>query len=98
MGDVKAEILSRAKKLGFDAVGFARAEISPAQRAGFREFLAAGHHGEMGWMAARADERGDPKVLWPEVKTLISVGISYAPAGDALAWKHLGLCAGAGLS
>jgi epoxyqueuosine reductase len=85
MGDVKAAIVSRARGLGFDAVGFARAEISPAQRAGLRDFLAAGHHGEMGWMAARADERGDPKVLWPEVRTVISVGMSYAPEGDALA-------------
>ena len=85
MGDVKARIAARAAALGFDAVGFCRAEISAAQREGLRDYLAAGHHGDMKWMAARAEQRGDPKALWPDVKTVISVGMSYAPQGDALA-------------
>jgi len=85
MGDLKARIAARGAALGFDVVGFARAEISEAQREGLQDYLAAGHHGEMAWMAARAAERGDPKKLWPDVKTVISVGMSYAPASDALA-------------
>jgi epoxyqueuosine reductase len=82
--DIKAAIRERAAALGFDAVGFARAEMPPARQAGLREFLAAGHHGGMGWMEARADERADPQVLWPEVMSVVSLGISYAPEGDAL--------------
>ena len=85
MGDVKARIAARAAALGFDAVGFCRAEISAAQREGLRDYLAAGHHGEMGWMAERAEQRSQPRALWGEARSVIALGLSYAPEGDALA-------------
>ncbi len=80
-----AEIAAKAAALGFDAVGFAEARLSAEAQAGLRDFLAAGHHGSMGWMAERAGERADPRALWPAVRSVISLGMSYAPAGDALA-------------
>jgi epoxyqueuosine reductase len=80
-----AEIRARAQALGFDAVGFARPELSPETRARLRAFLDAGHQGEMGWLAVRADERADPARLWPEVRSVVALGMSYAPLGDALA-------------
>jgi epoxyqueuosine reductase len=82
--DLKAEITRRAVALGFDAIGFARANMPPEVSSGLREYLAAGRHGEMGWMAARADQRADPKTLWPEAVSVISLGLSYAPQQDAL--------------
>jgi len=82
--DLKSAIRTRATSLGFDAVGFARAAMPEVAQHGLREYLAAGHHGGMDWMAARADERADPAVLWPEAVSVISLGVSYAPAGDAL--------------
>jgi epoxyqueuosine reductase len=85
MADAKSRITAQAKTLGFDAVGFARAELTPAQQQGLQNFLAANHHGGMTWMAARAAERGNPKTLWPEALTVISLGLSYAPGTDALA-------------
>jgi len=81
----KAGIMARARALGFDAIGFARARLSQQQREGLKNYLAAGHHGTMAWMQARADERADPRVLWPEAVTVISLGLSYAPENDALA-------------
>jgi epoxyqueuosine reductase len=89
LADVKQQIAAKARALGFDAVGFARAELSAAQREGLAGYLAAGHHGSMGWMAARAAERGDPLVLWPAAVSVISLGMSYAPEGDALAGLKL---------
>jgi len=86
MGEgLKARIKARGETLGFDAVGFTRAALSEARRQGLREFLDAKHHGGMGWMERRAAERGDPRGLWPEAVSVISVGLSYAPAEDALA-------------
>jgi epoxyqueuosine reductase len=81
----KDRIAAKAAALGFEAVGFARAALSDEHRARLNEFVAAGHHGDMGWMAARVGERGDPLTLWPEVVSVISLGLSYAPSGDALA-------------
>ncbi len=83
--DLKTAIRERAAALGFDAVGFARAVMPEQAKDGLREYLAANHHGEMGWMAARVDERADPRVLWPEAVSVISLGMSYAPEDDALA-------------
>ncbi len=83
--DARAAIRAQALALGFDAVGFARAELVAGAREGLREFLAAGHHGSMGWMEVRAGQRGDPKALWPEAVSVVSLGLSYAPADDPLA-------------
>ncbi len=83
--DAKAAIRSAALELGFDAVGFARPELAQAARRDLEAFLAQGYHGDMGWLAARAGERGDPKTLWPEVRTVVVLGLNYAPGEDPLA-------------
>jgi epoxyqueuosine reductase len=83
--DARPLIRDRALALGFDAIGFAPAELGPEARAHLAEFLRAGHHGEMGWLAERSAQRGDPTLLWPQAKTAIALGLSYAPEGDALA-------------
>ena len=39
----------------------------------------------MEWMAATAERRGDPRVLWPDVRSVIMLGINYGPDQDPLA-------------
>ena len=39
----------------------------------------------MGWMDARAHHRVSPRALWPEARSAIALGMSYAPASDPLA-------------
>ena len=39
----------------------------------------------MGWMAETADRRADPRALWPQVRSIVMLGASYAPADDPLA-------------
>lgn len=80
-----ALIRDQALRLGFDAVGFAPAALGAATRARLAEFIAAGRHGEMGWLVPRAEQRGDPRALWPEARSVICLGLSYAPEEDALA-------------
>ena len=48
-------------------------------------FVEAGLHGDMHWMAETQARRGSPKALWPEVRSVIMLGMSYAPASDPLA-------------
>jgi epoxyqueuosine reductase len=83
--DPRERIRERAASLGFDATGFARAALPQEASARLQAFLAAGSHGEMAWLAARAAQRADPRALWPEVQSVISLGLSYAPQGDPLA-------------
>jgi epoxyqueuosine reductase len=78
-------IRAKAFALGFDAVGFAPAALGPEARARLTDFLAAGRHGDMGWLAARADQRAHPQALWPEARSVIALGLSYAPDSDPLA-------------
>src|SRR5687768_3212865 len=75
----------KAKALGFAAVGVARADAAPQAGARLREWLASGAHGDMIWMEEKVDRRASPTGLWPEVRSVISLGMSYAPAADPLA-------------
>jgi epoxyqueuosine reductase len=80
-----AMIRDRALALGFDAVGFCRADLGPEARTRLADFLAAGQHGDMGWLAHRADQRSHPQSLWPAARTVIALGLTYAPQDDPLA-------------
>jgi epoxyqueuosine reductase len=42
----------------------------------------------MGWLANRADERGDPQTLWSEARTVISLGMNYGPDVNPLDALH----------
>jgi epoxyqueuosine reductase len=83
--DLRAAIRAQALALGFDAVGFAPASLDDATRQRFRDFLAAGWHGDMGWLEDKADRRVSPAALWPDARSVVVLGLSYAPAGDPLA-------------
>jgi epoxyqueuosine reductase len=81
----RAAIRERALALGFDAVGCAAAELGGTVRDQLAEFLARGYHGDMGWLEARARQRGAPRALWAQARSVIVCGLSYAPDGDPLA-------------
>ena len=83
--DIKAQISARAEALSFDAIGFCSATLPPETRRRLNTFVSAGRHGGMGWMEERVDQRAHPQALWPEAVSVISLGLSYAPEGDALA-------------
>jgi epoxyqueuosine reductase len=80
---LKDRLKAEAERLGFVACGVTAADVSHAAK--LAEWLASGAHGEMGWMEARADQRASPQALWPEAKSVIALGMSYAPASDPLA-------------
>jgi epoxyqueuosine reductase len=83
--DPGATIRAKALALGFDAVGFAPAALGPAARTRLGAFLAAGQHGDMGWLAERTDQRSHPQALWAEARSVVALGLSYAPPGDPMA-------------
>ena len=77
-------IRTRAKAEGFSAVRFADARANPDNAARLGEFLDAGHHGDMDWMAQRAHWRADPQGMWPEARSVIVLGLNYGPDRDPL--------------
>lgn len=78
-------IRAEAERLGFVACGFARAHAADSAGLDLKRWLEAGHHGTMGWMEARAHQRVSPLALWPDAKSAIALGMSYAPGTDPLA-------------
>lgn len=82
---LEARLKAEALRLGFADCAIARADATPRAAARLREWLDAGCHGEMLWMEERAEQRGAPKALWPDVCSVIMLGMSYAPGRDPLA-------------
>ena len=82
---LSAAIKAEASALGFAACGIASADAAPEAAERLNAWLADGAHGEMLWMEERAHQRGRPKDLWPDVRSVIMLGMSYAPTQDPLA-------------
>jgi epoxyqueuosine reductase len=74
----------RATALGFDVLRVAAPDAIPEARARLDAWLALGRHGSMDWMAATPDRRADPATLWPEVRSIVMLGLNYGPVSDPL--------------
>ena len=83
-GPIRDRIRDKALALGFDAVGFARAEAASEVRDNLARFVGQGLHGDMGWMADTAERRADPRTLWPEARSAVVVAVNYGPESDPL--------------
>jgi epoxyqueuosine reductase len=79
---------AEAARLGFVACGITGADATPRAAARLHRWLADGCHGDMLWMAERAQQRCSPRGLWPDVRSVIALGMSYAPGHDPLAVTH----------
>ncbi len=80
-----SQLKERAAAEGFVACGIAPGKSAPAAGERLRAWLAEGCHGDMLWMENRVAERSSPDALWPEVKSVVMLGMSYAPAQDPMA-------------
>ncbi len=89
-GDLRQRAEAQARALGFVSFGVTSAAGDPADAARLSQWLALGSHGSMGWMEDRASQRADPQVLWPQARSVIALGMSYAPADDPLALAAAG--------
>lgn len=79
---LRADLEVEARRLGFAALGVAPAQEDGVAAARLDRWLAEGLHGSMAWMADRAHHRRSPQGLWPEARSVIALGMSYAPAAD----------------
>ncbi|RKG93065.1 tRNA epoxyqueuosine(34) reductase QueG [Corallococcus terminator] len=70
-----ARLRDLAQQVGFDLIGFARAE--PIPPSSLLSWLEAGYDADMDWMGSRAEERLDVSVLLPGAKTVLSFANNY---------------------
>jgi epoxyqueuosine reductase len=82
--ELKQNLADEARALGFDCIGVTGPDAIAQAGLHFREFLDAGAHGDMDWLAAHPQRRTDPRVLWPGVRSVIMLGVNYGPDQDPL--------------
>ncbi len=81
---------AESARLGFASFGVAGAGDAPLAGARLREWLDAGRHGDMIWMAETVDRRESPRALWGDVRSVVMLGTSYAPVVDPLRHRDRG--------
>ncbi|MEK1897574.1 MAG: tRNA epoxyqueuosine(34) reductase QueG [Rhizobium sp.] len=77
-----AFVRAEAKALGFDLCRVTRPDAIPEAKERLGEFIDAGRHGTMEWMAETRDRRGDPRTLWSDVRSIVVFGLNYGPEDD----------------
>ncbi len=82
--NLRTQLTQQARAFGFDAIGVTGPdEIGDAGKH-FHAFLDAGAHGDMDWLAANPERRADPRVLWPDVRSIVMLGVNYGPDDNPL--------------
>ena len=62
-----------------------RPDAIAAAKPQLERFVAERSHGDMTWMETTMERHGDPRVLWPQVRSIIMLGLNYGPDEDPLA-------------
>ena len=80
--DVKDWIREQASALGFADCGFIGVNhpVFAAQMQGLRDWLAAGHYGQLKFMELNHDKRANPGLLVEGSRTILSVRMDYLEA------------------
>jgi epoxyqueuosine reductase len=85
---LEQRVTNAALRLGFSLVGFARVNRLSFREVFFRNWLAEGRAGEMGWLGREPARRFDPRTLDPRLCGVISLAYPYAaPKPPMLDWR-----------
>jgi epoxyqueuosine reductase len=68
--------------LGFDLCRVTGPDSIPDAKQRLGQFIDAGRHGTMEWMAETRERRGDPRTLWSDVRSVAVFGLNYGPDED----------------
>jgi epoxyqueuosine reductase len=77
--------VAKARELGFDLCRIARPDAAPQTAERLAAWLSAGYAGDMDYMEETRTRRSAPSALWPEVKSVVMLGLNYGPEDDGLA-------------
>lgn len=70
-------IKEKAKELGFDACGIARASAMQDHHHRLSQWLSKGYQAQMSYMEKNLDRRTDPRLLVPGAKSVIVLAMNY---------------------
>lgn len=66
-----------AKEIGFDLIGFSKAELLNNEIQNLKDWLEKNYHAKMDYMNKNFDKRYDVKKILPNAKSVISLGLNY---------------------
>ena len=84
MMNLKKKINNKISELGFDVIGYTQPIVDTKTKMEYREFLKKKFHGQMGWLENHYEKKINPKKVWSEVKTIVVIGLNYAPRFNPL--------------
>jgi epoxyqueuosine reductase len=82
--DLLKALQQRATAEGLSSLRVTQAQLPAAVGERLEVFLAAEHHGEMGWLEERKHQRKSPDALWSDAKSAIIIAQAYTPDMDPL--------------
>jgi len=71
------KIRSKAFEVGFQKVGIAPATPLPVEAERLHAWLENGHHAAMSWMVREPEKRTDPRLIFPEARSVIALALNY---------------------
>jgi epoxyqueuosine reductase len=77
MASFTERIKQKASEIGFHKIGVARAETLSSETVYLREWLEKDFHGEMRWIEREPEKRTDPKLIFPEAKSVVALALNY---------------------
>ncbi len=77
MGGFAARIKERGAELGFDKVGIVPALELSVEKERFGRWIDRGFHAEMAWLERDPEKRSDPRLLFPDARSVVVVAANY---------------------
>ncbi len=77
MPNFAAQIKDHAIHVGFEKIGIVAAEALTAEAERLATWLDNGFHGEMKWLEREPEKRSDPRLIFPDARSVIVVALNY---------------------
>ncbi|MDQ8199465.1 tRNA epoxyqueuosine(34) reductase QueG [Pelagicoccus enzymogenes] len=87
-GSEKEALRGAIEELGFDAVRFT--DLSPISNTRLKEWIKAGYHADMEWLARSIEKRLDPSLVLDGACSVIMLGVNYLPPAHTVARSQTG--------
>ncbi len=75
-------VIKKAKEIGFDLIGFARAEILQKESEYLQKWLNKNYQADMSYMERNFNKRKNVKEILPQAKSVISLALNYYAPGN----------------
>jgi epoxyqueuosine reductase len=77
LNDLTEKIKAKALEIGFHKVGITRPVPLTTESEHLRSWLGSGYHAAMAWMERDPEKRTDPRLIFPEARSVIAVAVNY---------------------